>query len=325
VIVEAGAPRLVLALLLATATALAVDRWTAARGFEPPGFERPWRRAAALAVLVSIFFVAVFLPMALFGLERAPLSPDDVTTPRLFLLQGLLVLALVVWFLLGFTGTAPRAEAGPAPRAETGAAPRALTGADPRAEPGTAPEAELGIAPETAPRSREGLAATFARQLGLASERPLVEIAIGLGAGVAGWLLVILLMLAVVALVWALGGEELLPTEPPELVPWVAGLPLATRAAIALTAGVVEELFFRGLLQPRVGIALSSALFVLAHLSYEQPFMLIGIAALSLVFAWLVAWRRTILPAIAAHAAFDLIQLLIVVPQVLKRLPEVAG
>jgi membrane protease YdiL (CAAX protease family) len=132
-------------------------------------------------------------------------------------------------------------------------------------------------------------------------------------------------MLAVMALVWALGGEELLPTEPPELVPWVAGLPLATRAAIALTAGVVEELFFRGLLQPRVGIALSSALFVLAHLSYEQPFMLIGIAALSLVFAWLVAWRRTILPAIAAHAAFDLIQLLIVVPQVLKRLPELAG
>ena len=279
-IVEAGAPRLLLALLLATATALAVDRWTAARGFEPPGFERAWRRAAALAVLVSIFFVAVFLPMALFGLERAPLSPDDVTTPRLFLLQGLLVLALVVWFLLGFTG--------PALRAAAGTAPRALAGADPRAEPGTAPEAELGIAPETAPGVREGLAATFARQLGLASERPLVEIAIGLGAGVAGWLLVILLMLAVVALTWSLGGEELLPTEPPELVPWVAGLPLATRAAIALTAGVVEELFFRGLLQPRVGIALSSALFVLAHLSYEQPFMLIGIAALSLVFAWLV-------------------------------------
>lgn len=316
-IVEAGAPRLLLALLLAVATALAVDRWTAARGFEPPGFERPWRRAAALAVLVSIFFVAVFLPMALFGLERAPLSPDDITTPRLFLLQGLLVLALVVWFLLGFAGTPLREETGTAPRAETGAAPRAETGA--------APEAELGIAPETAPRVREGLAATFARQLGLASERPLVELGIGLGAGVAGWLLVILLMLAVVALVWALGGEELLPTEPPELVPWVAGLPLATRAAIALTAGVVEELFFRGLLQPRVGIALSSALFVLAHLSYEQPFMLIGIAALSLVFAWLVAWRRTILPAIAAHAAFDLIQLLIVVPQVLKRLPEVAG
>ncbi|HLE83230.1 MAG TPA: CPBP family intramembrane glutamic endopeptidase [Thermoanaerobaculia bacterium] len=308
-IVEAGAPRLLLALLLAVATALAVDRWTAARGFEPPGFERPWRRAAALAVLVSIFFVAVFLPMALFGLERAPLSPDDVTTPRLFLLQGLLVLALVLWFLLGFAGTAPRA----------------LAGADPSAEPGTAPEAELGTGPETAPRIGEGLAATFARQLGLASERPLVELGIGLGAGVAGWLLVILLMLAVMALVWALGGEELLPTEPPELVPWVAGLPLATRAAIALTAGVVEELFFRGLLQPRVGIALSSALFVLAHLSYEQPFMLIGIAALSLVFAWLVAWRRTILPAIAAHAAFDLIQLLIVVPQVLKRLPEVAG
>jgi membrane protease YdiL (CAAX protease family) len=254
--------------------------------------------------------------MALFGLERAPLSPDDVTTPRLFLLQGLLLLALVLWFLLGYAGTV-----------------------------------------------RQGLPAAFARQFGLRVRNPrgrrnflqaicrwqaklvfgpfvrdrrhrrgfwrgvwyVGEIILGLAAGVGGWVAVILLMLAVVAVVWALGGEELLPTEPPELIPWVAGLPLAVRAAIGLTAGVVEELFFRGFLQPRVGIALSSALFVLAHLSYDQPFMLVGIAALSLLFAALVRWRRNILPAIAAHAAFDLIQLLIVVPQVLKRLPEVAG
>jgi membrane protease YdiL (CAAX protease family) len=129
----------------------------------------------------------------------------------------------------------------------------------------------------------------------------------------------------VVAIVWALGGEEILPTEPPELIPWVVGLPILVRAAIGVTAGVVEETFFRGFLQPRVGVLLSSALFVLAHLSYDQPFMLVGIAALSLLFAWLVRWRRSILPAIVAHAVFDLIQLLIVVPQILKRLPEVAG
>lgn len=296
---EVSALRLLVALLMAAATALAVDRWTEARGFLPPGFARPWRRAAALAVLAGIFFVGIFLPVALFGVEREVLSPEDMTTPQLFLLQGLLLLSLVLWFLLGFAGTAGRRR------------------------PEAAVEPEAAVDPEApqAPRP-EGLAAAFARQFGLRAPRPAVELGVGLAAGVGGWVAVILLMLAVVAVVWALGGEELLPTEPPELIPWVAGLPLAVRAAIGLTAGVVEELFFRGFLQPRVGIALSSALFVLAHLSYDQPFMLVGIAALSLLFAALVRWRRSILAAIAAHAAFDLIQLLIVVPQVLEHLPE---
>lgn len=282
---EAGAARLLLAALLALGTALLVDRRTEARGFLPPGFARPWRRAAALALVTGILWLGIFLPVALFGLERPPLGPEGLSTPDLFLLQGLLLLSVVLWFLLGFAG--------------------------------------LGAVPEGGP-AREGMAAAFARQLDLRAARPLAEAGVGLAAGAAGWVAAILLRLAVVRLVWALGGEEHLPTAPPELIPWVAGLPLAIRAALGVTAGVVEELFFRGFLQPRVGIALSSTLFVLAHLSYDQPFMLVGIAALSLLFAWLVRWRRTILPAIVAHAVFDLIQLLIVIPQVLERLGDAA-
>lgn len=279
---EAGALRLLIAAVLAVGTALAVDRWTEARGYLPPGFRHPWRRLLALAVLASIFFLGIFLPVGLVGLERPPMAADDVTAPGLFVLQGLLLLSLGLWFLLGYAG----AEAGEA---------------------------------------RRGLASVFARQFGLRSGDTATELGIGLLAGAAGWVMVIVLMLAVVGTVWALGGEDYLPTAPPELIPIVAGLPLLVRVAIGLTAGVVEELFFRGFLQPRVGITVSTALFVLAHLSYDQPFMLVGITALSVLFALLVRWRRNILAAIAAHAAFDLIQLLIVVPQVLKRLPEVAG
>lgn len=276
---DAGALRLLLAAVLAAGTALVVDRWTQARGFQPPGFGRPWRRGAAFAVLAAILYLGVFLPVALFGLARPPI-PEDFSTPRLFLLQGLFLLALLVWFLLGY--------------------------------------ARAGV-------TAGELAASFARQFGLRMRDLPAELALGTAAGAVGWLVTILLMLAVVGLVWALGGEDLLPSEPPELVPLVAGLPILVRIAIALTAGVVEELFFRGFLQPRVGITLSSALFVLAHLSYEQPFMLVGIAALSVLFALLVRWRGTVLSAIVAHAVFDLIQLLIVVPQVLKRLPEAGG
>lgn len=274
----AGAIRLLVAAVLAVGTGYLVDRWTETRGFLPPGFEHLWRRLFALAVVAGILFVGVFLPVAMVGVEHPAPTAEDVASPRLFLLEGLLLLSVVLWFLLGYAG-----------------------------------------------RDRRSAAATFGRQFGLRADDPYAELGIGVLAGAAGWVLVILLMLAVVAAVWALGGEEYLPKAPPELIPLVAGLPILVRAAIGLTAGVVEELFFRGFLQPRVGVALSTGLFVLAHLSYEQPFMLVGIAALSLLFAFLVRWRRNILPAIAAHAAFDLIQLLIVVPQVLKRLPDLTG
>lgn len=270
--------RLLVAAVLAVAVALAVDRWTERRGFLPPGFERPWRRILALLDLSAILFIGIFLPVGMVGVERPAPTAQDVAGPRIFLLQGLLLLSLVLWFALGYAGV-----------------------------------------------DRRRLASVFARQFGLRADDPYAELGIGVLAGVLGWGLVIALMVAVVGIVWALGGEEYLPKAPPELIPLVAGLPILIRAGIGLTAGVVEELFFRGFLQPRAGIALSTSLFVLAHLSYEQPFMLVGICALSILFALLVRWRRSILAAIAAHAAFDLIQLLIVVPQVLKRLPDLTG
>lgn len=275
---EAGALRLAVAALLALGAAGWVDWRTAAGGFRPPGFDQPWRRLAALAVLASIFFLGVFLPVVLFGVDKPAPTADDVGGPGIFLLQGLLLLSLVTWFLLGYAGV---------------------------------------------PGAR--LSDLFARQFGLRARAPATELGVGVAAGAVGWLMVIGLMIAVVGVVWALGGEEYLPQAPPELVPLVAGLPFLVRIAIGMTAGIVEELFFRGFLQPRVGIALSTAFFAMAHLSYDAPFMLVGITALSILFAFLVRWRRSILAAIAAHAAFDLIQLLIVVPQVLKRLPDVAG
>ncbi len=100
------------------------------------------------------------------------------------------------------------------------------------------------------------------------------------------------------------------------MVMWMAGLPVVVRVAVSLSAGFFEETFFRGLLQPRVGILLSTAFFALAHLSYDQPFMLVGVTLLSVLFSWLLVWRQSIWAAIAAHSTFDLIQLLVVIPLV---------
>jgi membrane protease YdiL (CAAX protease family) len=159
-------------------------------------------------------------------------------------------------------------------------------------------------------------------QLGFRAPSVWREIGIGLVAGVGAWVVVLVILMTVGLVVWWSGGADLLPTEPPAIVPWIAALPVAVRLLVSLSAGVVEETFFRGFLQPRVGLLISSALFVLAHASYEQPLMLVGITLLSLVYGALVIWRQTIWPAIAAHTLFDAMQLLLIIPWALRLLKE---
>jgi membrane protease YdiL (CAAX protease family) len=154
--------------------------------------------------------------------------------------------------------------------------------------------------------------------LRLRCRRPAAEVGVGLAAGVAGWLGVLVALLAIGGLLTLLGERSLLPTEPPAVVPWIAALPVGLRLGVSVSAGVFEELFFRAFLQPRVGVALSSAGFVLAHVAYEQPMMLIGVSLLSLLFAALLAWRRSVWAAIVAHTLFDAVQLLVVVPLALE-------
>lgn len=151
-------------------------------------------------------------------------------------------------------------------------------------------------------------------QLGLRAPRLAREVTVGVVAGFAIWAVVLVLLILLSALIALSGGEEALPDAPPELTLWMAGLPWPTRTAVALSAGLVEETFFRGFLQPRIGVAFSTALFTLAHLSYEQPLMLVGVTVLSLFFAGLVAWRQSIWAAVTAHAIFDLVQLLVILP-----------
>lgn len=158
----------------------------------------------------------------------------------------------------------------------------------------------------------------WSAQLGWRARGAGREVAVGVAAGVAGWTAVIAVVYGVTLIAWAVGIEELLPSEPPAVMEYLIGLPVAVRLALAASAGLAEETFFRGFLQPRVGVTLSGLLFVLAHLSYGQPFMLLGVALLSILFAWLVRWRRNIWAAVVAHGVFDAIQLLVMLP-VLQR------
>jgi len=290
--------RLIGPVLLSVVTALWIDRATAVRGLTPVLQRAPretvpspeiagsaasaaaLRRVIAATGLGFVLYIGVFSPLGLLGQEIA-VDLSNVPISRLFQLHMIFAVFIVFWYWVGFV-------------------PRPL-GRD-----SSSFGRQLGLTP-----SRGGTTKERFRDAGR-------ELGVGILAGIGGWLAGLSILLLVGSLIWRIGGDDALPAEPPATVAWIAALPWTVRLAISLSAGVVEEVFFRGLLQPRCGIALSTVLFVLAHAGYEQPIMLIGVTLLSLFFSALVVWRQSILAAIAAHTVFDAIQLLIVIPAILK-------
>jgi len=274
--------RLAAALAAAMAISWLVDRGAERRGLLPPGFAVPWRRAAAAVVVAGEILLAVFLPLASYGLVE-PVDTATLAPYHLLLAQELMLLSLLVWLALGWmrVGTAAPAEPGAGAR-----------GRDP------------------------------ASQLGLRSRRPLFEVALGLVAGLGAWAAVLMVAFGFGALVVLFGGEGLLEEiqrPAPEIV-WMAGLGVGWKLAISFGAGFAEEIFFRGFLQRRIGIGLSTLLFVIGHLGYGQPFMLLSLTVLSLIYAWLVRWRGNVWAAVTAHFLFDAVQLLVVIPFALQTL-----
>ena len=154
----------------------------------------------------------------------------------------------------------------------------------------------------------------------LRSARPAADFSTGILIGFAGWLLTIVALLIVLG-VWLLlkrhGAEPARPDVSPTIV-WLVSQPLAIRIAIVVSAMVVEELFFRGFLQPRVGPLAATLMFTAAHGVYGQPLVLIGILVISTVLSVTFSMYGNVLPCIAAHGVFDAIQMFILIPLALK-------
>ncbi len=267
---------------------LLFDHMTRRRGLDPPGFAEPLRRIAATALLAFCFYVGVFAALGSIG-RQGEVDLSQLASWQLFTLHALFALTIVGWWASGFLALSPIRTVSGGPPGDTGAtivAPSAWT--------------------------------SFSEQLGLRVANLRRELAIGAVAGVGAWLAVLAAVFVFALALSALSGEELLPQSPPAVIPWLAGRPILLRLAIAASAGLVEELFFRGFLQPRIGIGLSTLFFALAHLSYDQPIMLVGVTLLSVLYGLLTLWRQNIWPAIVAHFLFDAIQLLVVIPAVLE-------
>jgi len=149
--------------------------------------------------------------------------------------------------------------------------------------------------------------------LNIRHERPVEVVAIGVSAGVGGWVFTIVMALLATLLLRGVGLLEEAP-EPPPMIAWMAALAWWKKALIVLSAMTVEEFFFRSFLQKRVGLVASTVLFALAHFTYGNPLLLIGVTMISLVIAVTFHRTKNVVPGIIAHGVFDAIQLFVIVP-----------
>lgn len=140
---------------------------------------------------------------------------------------------------------------------------------------------------------------------------------LGAAAGAAGWAVTMTTMAVVGTLAVALEPGSLPEDgEIPSAVRIIVELAWYERLLLVLSAGIVEEAFFRSFLQTRFGLILSSVLFTASHMSYGLPLMLVGVFAVSVVFGLVFRARRDVLPCMVAHSVFDGIQLFLILPAV---------
>jgi membrane protease YdiL (CAAX protease family) len=140
---------------------------------------------------------------------------------------------------------------------------------------------------------------------------------IGLAVGVGGWLFTILVALLIGII---LTGSGLMPKAPAPspMIAWMAALPLWKKIAIVASAMTVEEAFFRGWLQKRIGLIASTILFALAHSGLGQPLLLIGVSVISLIIGFTFYRTKSLLPGVIAHGVFDAVQLFVTIPIVFR-------
>lgn len=79
--------------------------------------------------------------------------------------------------------------------------------------------------------------------------------------------------------------------------------------ALGVSAGVGEELLFRGALQPRIGIGLTSLLFALMHVQYGPSFVIVGLFAIGILLG-IERKKFGTTACILTHAMFNIIVVL---------------
>jgi len=91
---------------------------------------------------------------------------------------------------------------------------------------------------------------------------------------------------------------------------WIKNLISVQNAFIlGLSAGICEEILFRGALQPKFGIIPTALLFTFLHIQYTALWMLFIIFVIGIILGY-VRKRTNTTTAIVAHSTYDTVQML---------------
>lgn len=141
--------------------------------------------------------------------------------------------------------------------------------------------------------------------LGLRSDRIIRSLLIGAGV-------IILVMIALNLAVFLVQQvQEVSENERAQAIG--LGIGIVGALAIAVGSSISEEVFFRGFLQPRIGMLSQAVVFAIAHLSYVDVLEIVVVFVLAFVFGYLYKMTRNLWAPIAGHFVFNLINLLAIV------------
>jgi len=125
---------------------------------------------------------------------------------------------------------------------------------------------------------------------------------------------VLWLVLIGIALLWkAVAGGNGLPTSVTAMLPQTAP-EITMWIALSISAGVAEEIVFRGYLQKQfaaltgsswIALAMQALLFGISH-GYQGIDAMLRITLLALAFGLMALWRKSLRPGIIAHAWTDI-------------------
>jgi len=91
----------------------------------------------------------------------------------------------------------------------------------------------------------------------------------------------------------------------------ISALPLYMLVFAVLIAPFTEELFFRALLVPRLGIVLSAVLFSVSHVAYGSVVEIAGVFVVGLILGSVFRMSKSIIPCILAHIAYNLLSIMV--------------
>jgi len=96
-----------------------------------------------------------------------------------------------------------------------------------------------------------------------------------------------------------------------KIVEKVFSLPWYILLFAIFLAPISEELFFRALLVPRIGIVFSSIAFGLVHVAYGSTVELVGAALIGVILGFVFKLSRSITPCLLIHIIYNLISVTI--------------